>query len=150
MAITKWDPLTDLATMREQFDALWPWPFLGRGREGGFVPAVDVYDNADGVVLKAELAGLRPEDITIEVNDDVLTIKGERKQEEKSEKAGVQRIERRYGAFERSIALPAGAKADQIEATCEDGVLTVRVPKSEAKKPHRVEIKATPKPTKAA
>ncbi|HTX69168.1 MAG TPA: Hsp20/alpha crystallin family protein [Thermoleophilia bacterium] len=143
MAITKWDPTPDLIAFRDQMSDLWGWPFVGPSRRGTFVPAVDVYDTKDALVVQAELAGMKPEDIEIEVDDDVLTIKGERKQEESSDEHGHQRVERRYGAFERRITLPKGTKADDIEAACEDGVLTVRVPRAEVKNPERVEIKAT-------
>ena len=152
MAIQKWDPIPYLTSFRDEVESLWPWPFLGVAPRGTFVPAVDVYDNDDAIVLKADLAGMRPEDVDIEVHDNVLTIKGERKQEEKTDKGGYHRVERRYGSFERSIALPGGTKVDAIEATCQDGVLTVRVPKTEAKKTEHVQIKASPagKKSKAA
>lgn len=143
MAITKWDPFTDLASLRDQLEVLWPFPVVGSSRQGTFVPAVDIYDNPDAIVLEAELAGMKPEDIEIEINDDVLTIKGERKHEEKTEKGGYHRVERHYGSFERRIPLPSGTKAEGIEATCQDGVLTVRVPKLEAKPAERITVKAT-------
>ena len=141
MAITKWDPFPDLTSLRDDIESLWAWPFVTMARRGAFVPAVDVYDNEDAIMIKADVAGLKPEDVEVEVNDNLLTIRGERKQEEETEKKGYTRIERRYGSFERSISLPAPTKVGEIDATCQDGVLTVRVPKGEVKKAERIEIK---------
>ena len=147
MAITQWDPFPDLTSLRNQVATLLPGPFFAPGRRESFMPAIDVYDEEGAVVLKAELAGVKPQDITIELDDDVLTIKGERKQEEQLDNERYHRLERSYGSFERRIAVPRGVKADDIKATCEDGVLTVRVPRTEAKKPERVAI-TTPKAEK--
>ena len=101
-----------------------------------------MFDTKDAVVLKAELAGMKPDDIQIEVDDNVLTIKGERKFEEKVDEERYYRVERRFGTFQRSLALPQGVKADEIEATYEDGILEVTVPKAEEEKPKRIEVKA--------
>jgi HSP20 family protein len=96
-------------------------------------------------VLKAELPGMKVDDIEIEVDDNVLTLKGERTFEEKIDDERYYRVERRYGSFQRSLALPQGVKADEIQATYEDGVLQVTVPKAEAEKPKRIEVKAAQK-----
>jgi HSP20 family protein len=93
-------------------------------------------------VLKAELAGMDPDEIEIEVEDNVLTIKGERKFEEQVEDERYYRVERRFGSFQRSLALPQGVKPDEIQAGYEDGILTVTVPKAEEEKPKRIEVKA--------
>ena len=86
-------------------------------------------------MLKAELAGMDPDDIQIEVEDNVLTLKGERRFEEEVEDERYYRVERRFGSFQRSLALPQGVKADEIQAGYEDGILTVTVPKAEEEKP---------------
>ena len=83
-----------------------------------------------------------PDDIQIEVEDNVLTVKGERKFEEKVDDERYYRVERRFGSFQRSLALPQGVKADEIAAAYEDGILTVTVPKAEEEKPKRIEVKA--------
>lgn len=138
MAIVRWDPFRDLTQMQSQLTRLMD-QFWG-GREESWLPAVDVFDRADAVVLKAELPGIDPDQVHIEVEDNVLTLKGERKFEEKVEDERYYRVERRYGSFQRSLALPQGAKTDEIKATYQDGILTVTVPKAEEVKPKRIPI----------
>lgn len=143
MAIIRWDPFREMTSLQSQVnhlaDSLWS------GRQESWVPAVDVFDTQDAVVLKAELPGMKVDDIEIEVDDNVLTLKGERTFEEKIDDERYYRVERRYGSFQRSLALPQGVKADEIQATYEDGVLQVTVPKAEAEKPKRIEVKAAQK-----
>ncbi len=138
MAVVRWDPFRELTSVQSQFnrlvDSVWG------GREENWVPAVDVYDREDSVVLKAELPGINVNDVHIELEDNVLTLRGERKFEEKVEDQGYHRVERRFGTFQRSIALPQGVKTDDVRATYEDGVLTVTVPKSEKAKPKQIPI----------
>ena len=140
MAIIRWDPFREMTSLQSQVnrlaDSLWS------GRQESWVPAVDVFDRQDAVVLKAELPGMKVDDIQIELDDNVLTLKGERVFEEKVDEERYYRVERRHGTFQRSLALPQGAKADEIQATYEDGILKVTVPKAEAVRPKRVEIKA--------
>ena len=106
MAIIRWDPFREMTQVQNQFnrlvDQVW------NGRQESWLPAVDVFDRKDAVILKAELAGMDPDDIEIEVEDNVLTIKGERKFEEQVEDERYYRVERRFGSFQRSLALPAG------------------------------------------
>jgi HSP20 family protein len=114
---------------------------LGEG--GGpqvWAPAIDVLEQADAIVVRAELPGLKPEDVDIEVDDNVLTITGERKFEEKVEDGRYYRLERSYGHFSRSLGLPQGVKADEIAASMENGVLEVRVPKAEEVKPRKISV----------
>lgn len=140
MAIIRWDPFRDMTQVQSQFnrlvDQVWG------GRQESWLPAVDVFDTQEAVVLKAELAGMDPDDIQIEVEDNVLTIKGERKFEEKVDEERYYRVERRFGSFQRDLALPQGVKPEDISAAYEDGVLTVTVPKVEEEKPKRIEVKA--------
>ena len=140
MAIIRWDPFREMTQVQDQFNRLVDQ--VRGGRQESWLPAVDVVDTKDAVVLKAELAGMDPDDIEIEVDDNVLTIKGERTLEEKVDEERYYRVERRFGSFQRSLALPQGVKADDIQAGYEDGILTVRVPKAEEEKPQRIEIKA--------
>ena len=141
MAIIRWDPFREMTQVQNQVnrlvDQMWG------GRQESWMPAVDVFDKQDAVVLKAELAGMDPDDIQIEVEDNVLTIKGERNFEEKVDEERYYRVERRYGSFQRSLALPQGVKADEIQAAYDDGILTVTVPKAEEEKPKKIEVKAT-------
>ncbi len=122
MAIIRWDPFREMTQVQNQFnrlvDQVW------NNRQESWLPAVDVFDRKDAVVLKAELAGMDPDDIEIEVEDNVLTIKGERKFEEQVEDERYYRVERRFGSFQRSLALPQGVKANEIQAGYEDGILT--------------------------
>ena len=141
MAIIRWDPFREMTSVQNQFnrlvDQMWG------GRQESWLPAVDVFDNKDAVVVKAELAGMDPDDIQIEVEDNVLTVKGERRFEETVDEERYYRVERRYGSFQRSLALPQGVKPEDISASYEDGILTVTVPKVEEEKPKRIEVKAT-------
>jgi len=140
MAIIRWDPFREMTQVQSQLnrlvDQVWG------GRQESWLPAVDVFDAKEAVVLKAEVAGMDPDDIQIEVEDNVLTIKGERRFEEKVDEERYYRVERRFGSFQRSLALPQGVKADEISAAYDDGILTVTVPKVEEEKPKRIEVKA--------
>jgi HSP20 family protein len=142
MAIIRWDPFREMTQVQNQFNRLVDQVWGGRQERESWLPAVDVFDRQDAVVLKAELAGMNADDIQIEVEDNVLTIKGERKFEEKVEDERYYRVERRFGSFQRSLALPQGVKPDEIQAGYEDGILTVTVPKAEEEKPKRIEVKA--------
>ena len=147
MAILRWDPFREMTSLQSRVDRL--ADSLSPGRSESWIPAVDVFDSAEAVVLKAELPGMKIADIQIEVDDNVLTIKGERSFDEKVDEERYYRVERRYGSFQRSLALPQGVKPDEIRATYEDGVLEVTVPKAEAEKPRRIEVKAAPKTVEA-
>ena len=140
MAIIRWDPFREMTSVQNQFNRLMDQ--MWGGRQESWLPAVDVFDKQDSVVLKAELAGMDPDDIEIEVEDNVLTIKGERKFQETVDEERYYRVERRYGSFQRSLALPQGVKADEIQAAYDDGILTVTVPKAEEEKPKKIEVKA--------
>jgi HSP20 family protein len=108
-----------------------------------WVPPMDLVEAEDHFVLKADLPGLREEDVKIEVQDGTLTIAGERKAENEQREHGWYRIERSFGSFNRSLTLPDGIDADRIEASFSHGVLEVRIPKPEERKPRRIEISAT-------
>ena len=121
------------------FDAF----FGGEGEARRWVPAMDVWEEGEHFVLKADLPGVTESDVSIEVQDGTLTVSGERRSEERKEGAGWYRYERSSGSFSRSLTLPEGVNPDGIEAEFATGVLTVRIPKPEERKPRRVEIKAT-------
>jgi HSP20 family protein len=107
-----------------------------------WTPAIDVFDEKDAIVLHAELPGLTAEDIDIEVDDNVLTLKGERRFEQQVEEGRYYRIERAYGSFSRSLTLPQGVKADEITADVDAGVLRVRVPKADEVRPRKIAVGA--------
>jgi HSP20 family protein len=109
---------------------------------GAWSPSVDIYENKDQIVLEAELPGMRPEDVNISVENNVLTIHGERKFEKKDEQDNFHRVERSYGSFTRSFTLPPTVAADSADALFENGVLKLTLAKREEAKPRRIEIKA--------
>jgi HSP20 family protein len=116
--------------------------FLGQAERGGrrWVPPMDLVEAENHFVLKADLPGLREDDVKIEVQDGTLTISGERKAEHEEREHGWYRIERSFGAFNRSLTLPEHVDASAISAEFKDGVLEVRIPKPEERKPQRIEI----------
>jgi HSP20 family protein len=116
--------------------------FFGTSDRGArrWVPPMDLVEAADHFVLKADLPGLSEDDVAIEVQDGTLKISGERKEEHEQSERGWYRIERSFGSFARSLSLPDGVDPDGIQAEFHDGVLEVRIPKPEERKPHRIEI----------
>ena len=142
-AIVRFDPFRDISTLRDEMNRLFTRA-VGDGVSSGsnWTPAVDIFDAQDEVVLRAELPGLTPEDIDIEVDDNVLTLKGERRFQETVEEGRYYRLERSYGQFQRSVTLPQGVKADEISAGFDNGVLTVRVPKADEVKPRKIAVAA--------
>ncbi len=137
-----WDELT---SMRREFDRVFDRFFgqaLGTTPMALWVPAVDVRETDNEIQVTAELPGLKLEDVSVTVENGVLTISGEKKQEiqEGKEDASYHVFERRYGRFERSFTLPRTVNADQVKARFQDGVLTVILPKAEQAKPRRVQI----------
>jgi HSP20 family protein len=136
MPVVRWEPFQDAASLQRLYR------MFGSAIERSWMPAVDIIDTPEAFVLKAELAGMKPEDVHIELEDDVLTISGERHQGEKLDTEQYQSTEWHYGAFRRSISLPRSVKRDAIEATYENGVVEVRIPKAAEVQPQRIELKA--------
>ena len=141
MAIVRWEPARDLASMEiDRLNRMFSNFFddqLGRN----WTPAVDIYetDNQE-VVLKAELPDMKREDLSITFENQVLTIRGERKLDETVRRDRYQRFERAYGTFSRSFTIPATVDAARISASYKDGVLTVRLPQREEAKPKQIEV----------
>ena len=111
------------------------------GQPQRWVPAMDLVEADDHFLLKADLPGLTEDDVNIEIRDNALTISGERKAEHEARERGWYRVERSFGRFSRSLTLPEGVDADRVEAEFDKGVLQVRIPKPEERKPRRVAIK---------
>jgi HSP20 family protein len=109
---------------------------------GAWSPSVDIFENKDNIVLEAELPGMSPDDVDIAIENNVLTIHGERKFEKKDEGDNFHRVERSYGAFTRSFTLPPTVSGDNVDAVFENGVLRLTLAKREEAKPRRIEIKA--------
>lgn len=142
-ALVRWDPFREMSAMRRVmervFDDTWT-PTIWRERERP-IP-VDLYETDDSVVAKAALPGVNPEDVDISVNDDLLTIKGETKHEEKEEREHFLRRELSYGAFARTLPLPANVDAEKATAEYEGGVLTVTLPKAEGSRTKTIKIRS--------
>ena len=142
-AVVRFDPFRDITTLRDEMNRLFSRAVgEGGGSGSAWTPAVDVFDTDEAIVLRAELPGLKAEDIDIEVDENVLTLKGERRFEETVEEGRYYRLERAYGHFQRGITLPQGVKADEISASFDNGVLSVRVPKADEVKPRKIAVAA--------
>ena len=145
MALVRWDPAREVDTLQTDLNRVFDTFFGGRTQNAGqrWIPAMDLVETDDHLVLKADLPGLDADDVEIEVKDGVLTVSGERKTEHEDSSNGYHRVERSYGRFSRSLSLPQGVQADQVQAEFDKGVLEVRIPKPAERKPHRVEIGAS-------
>lgn len=143
-AVVRFDPFRDITSLRDEMNRLFSRT-VGDGVSSGsaWTPAVDIFDTEEAIVLKAELPGLAAEDIDIEIDDNVLTLRGERRFQETVDEGRFYRLERAYGHFQRSVTLPQGVKADEISADFENGVLSVRVPKADEVKPRKIAIAAS-------
>jgi HSP20 family protein len=153
--LTKWEPFGgirrrgdifgDLNRMQAEMNRFCD-DFFGEHRrglaEGAWLPAVDVSETESQLTVRAELPGMSQDDIEINLQENVLTLKGEKKQETKEEKENFHRVERSYGSFSRSFTLPSGVKAADINATFKDGVLEITLPKVEEAKPKKIAITA--------
>ena len=141
MALVRWDPFRELTALQSEVNRLFSRAGNGDVAERqSWTPSVDVIETDDAIKLKAELAGMDPKDINIEVQDNVLTVSGERRFEEEVSEDKYYRIERRYGSFSRSLALPQTVNEEAIEAKYENGVLEVVVPKAEVAKPKKISV----------
>ncbi|HYZ81980.1 MAG TPA: Hsp20/alpha crystallin family protein [Solirubrobacteraceae bacterium] len=146
MAIVRWEPLREFSTLQNEMNRLFntvfdtPAPVGNGGTMRRWLPAMDLVETEDHFVLRADLPGLSEEDVNIEVEDRVLTISGERKAEHELSKEGYHRVERAFGAFSRSLTLPEGIDPGAVEATFDRGVLEIRIPKPEERKPRKVTI----------
>jgi HSP20 family protein len=146
-----WRPFRELEEMERRFDDMLSWPLLPAvwrripTMEMGWAPAIDVFEKEDKFVVKAELPGMKEEDIDISVVGDTLTIKGERKAESEVEEEDYYYCERSYGSFSRSIAIPSNVDAKKIEANYNDGVLEVSLPKTPEVKPKKISVSAKKK-----
>jgi HSP20 family protein len=148
--ITPWRPFRDLEEWERLFDDLWGRPSWRLPvEERGWMPAVDVFEKADKFVVKAELPGMKEDDIDVSVVGETLSIRGEKKTETEVKEEDYYRCERSYGNFYRSIPLPPNVDANKIEASFDDGVLEVTLPKSAKIKPKKIAVSAKKKATKS-
>jgi len=139
--LTRWDPFAELGELRSRFDRLFDdWQ---DGRERAWMPAIDVVREDGHMVVHADLPGVTPEEVKIEVDDDILTVSGEHQESTERKDKHYVRRERRYGSFRRSMPLPAGVDPKKIEAKTHDGVVEVTIPLPEETKKETVTITAT-------
>jgi HSP20 family protein len=141
--LIRWEPAREMMTLREAMDRLFDDAFTRPFSLGGnwSVPAVDMYQTDNEIVVKAALPGIKADEVQINVTGEVLTIKGETRQENESKDKAYHIREQRWGAFERSLILPTDVVADKAKADFENGVLTITLPKAEEVKPKSISIK---------
>ena len=136
------DALPDVRFLEDRIDRVFERA-LGRDRQTPWMPAMDVYETDDKLVVTLELPGLSASDVDVQVEDATLTINGTREFSSEVNEEHYHRIERRYGQFSRAVTLPPQVDAGRVDARFEDGVLTVEVPKTEKAKPKKIEVRAT-------
>ena len=146
MSIIPWKPIDELTSLRREVDTLWDRffpdkPFHERYQAHEWLPSIDLMETKDKLVVKAELPGLEAGDVELSIVDDILTIRGEKKEETETKDEHHFFVERHWGSFERRIKLPALVKTKDIDAIFDRGVLTINLPKSEEAKKKEVKIK---------
>jgi HSP20 family protein len=142
--LVRWEPLREVMSLRQAMDRLFEdsfvqLPHLKLNGAGEF--PIDMYQEKDNLVVKAALPGVRPEEVDITIADDILTIRGEHTEEQETNEDDYLYRERYYGAFSRSVAIPMEVKSDKAEATFEEGVLTLTLPKADEIKPRQIKVK---------
>jgi HSP20 family protein len=145
MAIVRWEPLRELASIQNEMNRLFGTVFDAPNPSNGntlrrWMPPMDLVETDDHFVLRADLPGLAEGDVSIEVEDNVLTVSGERKAEHETTKEGYHRVERAFGSFSRALTLPEGVDAESVTASFDRGVLEIRIPKPEQRKPRKISI----------
>jgi HSP20 family protein len=151
MALIRWEPAREIESLQQEMNRLFGTFFDSRGGTNvtarrQWTPPMDLVETQDEYVLRADLPGLSEQDTKVELEDNVLTISGERKAEHEESGEGYYRVERAVGSFSRSLTLPKGVEGDSIRASFDRGVLEVRIPKPEQRKPQRVQIEVGDRP----
>jgi HSP20 family protein len=143
--LSRWQPAREMMTLREAMDRLFDDAFtrpLSVTGDGNQVPAIDMYQTDEEVVVRAAIPGYKANDVQINVTGDVLTIRGEMRHEQETKEKAWQMREQRWGSFERSVLLPTEVTADSAQAEFEDGMLTITLPKAEESRPKTITVKA--------
>ncbi len=148
MTLVKWDPFKEMLRMEERMNRLFGDNFLRptlgeREVTGEWLPPVDIYEDAEGVEIKAELPEMDMKDIDVKIEDNTLRIRGERKLEREDKKDNYHRIERYYGSFSRSFTLPSTVDQEKVKAAYDRGVLRITLPKKEETKPRKIKIEVS-------
>ncbi|GJQ19696.1 MAG: molecular chaperone [Bacteroidia bacterium] len=153
MALIRWNPTretsfpSELWNIHREFDRLFDSLMRGGIQDDGtfglsmWTPPVDIHEKEDEYVVKVELPGVKKDDVKITLESNILTIRGEKKQETEEKSENFHRMERTYGSFQRSFTLPTSVKSDKIDAGYKDGILTITLPKAEEAKPKQIEVK---------
>jgi HSP20 family protein len=153
MALIRWNPAREIAAMpsdlfgfQREMNKMFDNFFRGDIREEdsalmAWTPAVDISEHDDEFLVKVELPGVNRDDVKITIESNILTIRGEKKQEKEIKKENYHRVERNYGSFQRSFTLPTTVKSDRIDAVYKDGILSIALPKAEESKPKQIEVK---------
>lgn len=142
-SLQRWDPFRDVRDLQTRMDRLFGPHAVTIEREGAltrFSPAVDIYEDAEGVTLSLEVAGVDPKGLEVKVEDSVLTVSGERKLEKEESRTGYHRIERSYGSFTRSFTLPPTLDVEKVKAENKHGVLKVFLPRKDDQKPRKITV----------
>ncbi len=146
MSLVRWNPWREMSTLQHRVNHLFNEPFFRSDSEndelrmGSWYPAVDMFDDGETIVIKAELPGMDKKDISVDIEDRVLTLSGERSYDNEVKEESYYRRERAFGTFKRSFNLPADVDSDKIKADFKDGVLKVEIPKPEEKKPKQITV----------
>jgi HSP20 family protein len=148
--LVRWDPFRDLVSIQDELNRLFGRTYPGAEAmrptaAGAWMPALDMYETEEKIVATLELPGIEPGDVEVAVEDSTLTVSGSREFSSETTEERYHRVERRYGSFSRSIALPQTADVDKVQASFDKGVLMIEVPKVERAKPKRIEITAETK-----
>jgi HSP20 family protein len=144
--LVRWDPFRDLGSIHDELDRLFGRTFDGVeprhvAAAGSWMPAMDVYETDDKIVATFDLPGIEPGDVDVSVEDSTLTVSGKRETSNEVKEENYHRVERRYGSFTRSLALPQTADTENVEARFDKGVLTVEVAKAEKARPKKIQVK---------
>jgi HSP20 family protein len=148
VTIVRWEPFRELSSLQTEMNRLFNTAFgdLPNSGTGGaarrWMPAMDLLETEEDFVLRADLPGMTESDVNIELEDNVLTLSGERKAEHEDKREGFYRMERAFGSFSRSLTLPKGVDPEAVSASFDQGVLEVRIPKPEQRKPRKINISA--------
>jgi len=139
-----WPSIGRLTDLRDEIDRLFDLPLAGLTQTSpwmsGWTPALDVYEDKDHFTVKAEVPGMRKEDIDVSLHEGTLTISGERKEESETKEGGLYRSERYFGRFQRAVGIPTSVMGDKVKAEYRDGILTVTLPKAEESKPKQINV----------
>jgi HSP20 family protein len=146
MALTRWSPYRDMVNVRDEMNRVFN-EFFGRGSQeegawfaGAWSPPVDIFETDEALIMKAELPGFSKDDISIELKDNTLIMKGERKRQDEVKEGNYHRMERMYGVFQRSFMLPTTVEHDNVKASYKDGILELHLPKVQAAQPKRIAV----------